>query len=386
MKATYQLVFNRKNKLNSEGKAPIEIRVTLNRKTAYFSTKIQIKPNEWNNNRLRVNSKHPNNIKINNYLYNKIAEIEEFELSEKEKGKTVIISDIKNFIKNKRNSISFPEWCLKMLEEDSIVNKSTNAKRKVLVRRLFKFNKDLQFNQIDYSFMLEFDNFLHREKTPYGNSLKQVTIHGQMKILRYFLNLAFKTQKISFVPDYKVKIGEIPKEALTEKELESIEKLKFHNNKILEKVRDIFLFSSYTALRFGDISKITVNNIRYNGSGEMELHFVMEKVNKPITIPIAKFFNGKPEKILNKYLKNNNNTIFEIPTNQSVNRNLKIIKEIAGIKKPLTFHISRHTCLTLIGKKTGNPYLVMKIAGHSDIKTSMKYTQGVIDNELFNLL
>ncbi len=102
MKTTYQLVFNRKNKLNSQGKAPVEIRVTLNRKTVYFSTKIQIKANEWNDKRLRVNSKHPNNIKINNYLYDKISEIEEFELYERDKGKDVTIENIKRFVKEKQ--------------------------------------------------------------------------------------------------------------------------------------------------------------------------------------------------------------------------------------------------------------------------------------------
>ncbi len=386
MKATYQLIFNRKDKLNSQGQAPVEIRVTLNRKTAYFSTKIHIKPTEWNDKRLRVNSKHPNNIKINNYLYDKISEIEEYELNERDKGKKITIDDIRRFIRsNNGNKDSFPEWCLRILEENQTIDKATKIKRRVLVNRLLKFNKNLQFSQIDYMFMREFDNFLHTEKTPHGKPLKQVTIHGQMKILRYFLNLAFKMQKISFVPDYKVKKGESIKEALSESELRAIENLSFPDNPMLKKTKDLFLFSSYTALRFGDITKLTKDNIRETEDGK-ELFLIMEKVDKPVTIPLYKLFDGKPEKIFNKYLENGDNTIFEVPANQTINRNLKIIKGLAGIQKPLSFHISRHTCLTLIGKKTGNPYLVMKIAGHSDIKTSMKYTQGVIDDELFNLL
>ncbi len=285
----------------------------------------------------------------------------------------------------KSSKISFPEWCLKVLNEDETINNSTKVKRKVLVNRLLKFNKNLRFDQIDYMFMRNFDNFLHKEKTPHGKLLGQVTIHGQMKILRYFINLAFKTQKISFVPDYKVKKGEVSKESLSENELKAIESLSFSDNPMLEKVKDLFLFSSYTALRFGDISHLTKDNIRENSEG-LQLYLTMKKVNKSITLPLYKLFDGKPEKIFKKYLANNDDTIFEVPTNQAVNRNLKIIKGILGIRKPLSFHISRHTCLTLLGKKTGNPYLVMKIAGHSDIKISMQYTKGVVDDELFNLL
>ena len=40
MKITFTTIFNRKNKLNAAGAAPIEIRAYENRKRKFFSTKI----------------------------------------------------------------------------------------------------------------------------------------------------------------------------------------------------------------------------------------------------------------------------------------------------------------------------------------------------------
>lgn len=43
-KVIYNLVFNRKKRLNAEGKALIQVEAYLNRQKKYFSTKIYVKP------------------------------------------------------------------------------------------------------------------------------------------------------------------------------------------------------------------------------------------------------------------------------------------------------------------------------------------------------
>lgn len=386
-KARYKLIFNRRKKLNNSGEALIELRVTLNRKVYYYSTNIYIEPKQWNGRTEKINAKHQNNIRINRWLQYKIDKLENFEMEQEIKGIPVSIEDLKTFLKNESaNAETFPDWCEKVLKDDATSSRATREKKEVFIRRLRKFNNNLSFNNINYTFMREFDNFLHKERSKQTNKLlKQVTIHGQMKILRFFLGIALRERRISYIPEYRIKKGESIKEALTEAEIERIENVDLSDNFMLNKIKDIFLFSSYTALRFSDIERLNSENIRTTDKG-IELYISQTKVDKPVSLPLYKLFNGKPEKIFKKYLDFGGETIFETPTNQAVNRNLKIIKGLAKIEKPLTFHISRHTCLTLIGKKTGNPYLVMKIAGHSDIKTSMKYTQGVIDEGLYDLL
>lgn len=50
-KVIYNLVFNRKKRLNAEGKALIQIEAYLNRQKKYFSTKIYVKPSQWDSKR-----------------------------------------------------------------------------------------------------------------------------------------------------------------------------------------------------------------------------------------------------------------------------------------------------------------------------------------------
>lgn len=57
-KVIYNLVFNRKKRLNAEGKALIQVEAYLNRQKKYFSTKIYVKPTQWDSKRKAVRN-HP---------------------------------------------------------------------------------------------------------------------------------------------------------------------------------------------------------------------------------------------------------------------------------------------------------------------------------------
>ena len=84
-------------------------------------------------------------------------------------------------------------------------------------------------------------------------------------------------------------------------------------------------------------------------------------------------FDGKATAIAQKYLAMHNDTLFPKFSDQKINVKLKVLAGLAQIKIPLTFHTARHTCATLLAEKTGNPFVIMQILGHSDIKTSMIY-------------
>lgn len=386
--AKIRLIYNRKNTLNKYGKAPIEIRIAKKKTTKYISTKVFISPDEWDEKKQRINNRNPHNIKLNLFLYKKIEELEGFEYRSIASEEYVDAKMIQNFgtgqIRNK--DMLFRDWARKVLENNNTITEGTKRHREVFIRRLERFNPDLVFSQINYAFMRDFERFLHAEVNEYtGQHLQQISIHGQMKMLKNFLFEAQREELIATVPNYRVEKGENVKEALSEHEIERIEKLTLQDHSILKKIRDMFLFSSYTALRFSDIEKLNREQIRMHPEG-IELFVKMHKVKKTVNLKLWKLFDGKPERLFREYLKNETETIFNAPPNQTTNRNLKLIRAMAYIEKPLTFHISRHTCLTLIGKKTGNPYLVMKIAGHSDIKTSMRYTQGIVDDSLYDLL
>ena len=74
-KTNYNLVFNRKGKLNKEGKGLIQVEAYLNKKKKYFSTKIYVKPNQWDNQKKCIKN-HPQKNTLNQYLTTFVADIE----------------------------------------------------------------------------------------------------------------------------------------------------------------------------------------------------------------------------------------------------------------------------------------------------------------------
>ena len=50
-KVIFNLVFNRKKRLNSEGKALIQVEAYQNRQKMYFSTNVYVRPNQWDQKR-----------------------------------------------------------------------------------------------------------------------------------------------------------------------------------------------------------------------------------------------------------------------------------------------------------------------------------------------
>jgi site-specific recombinase XerD len=69
-------------------------------------------------------------------------------------------------------------------------------------------------------------------------------------------------------------------------------------------------------------------------------------------------------------------TVFPHVTNQEVNRSLKIIAEVCGIQKYLTFHLARHTFATTIALMNGVPIeTISKLLGHTKLSTTMIYAK-----------
>ena len=105
---------------------------------------------------------------------------------------------------------------------------------------------------------------------------------------------------------------------------------------------------------------------------EVVLHRMI-KTPQPVFLPIWQLFGGKPQRILLKYLDETSPVIFPGISNQKGNEYLKTLAGMAGVNIPLTWHMGRHTFGSQLAARTNDPYLIMKLMGHQEIKTSMIY-------------
>lgn len=75
-----------------------------------------------------------------------------------------------------------------------------------------------------------------------------------------------------------------------------------------------------------------------------------------------------------------NGTISSPISNQELNRNLKIIREVCNITKEMSFHLARHTFATTVTLKNGVPLeTVSKMLGHTKLSTTQIYAE--VDEE-----
>lgn len=389
-KTRYSVRFNRKNKLNKQGLAPVQIECLLNRKRRFFDTKIKVSPNDWDNTQKRVKNTHPNAIKLNQRISQIITEFEEYELSFLNAKKPFNLSMFDNLYKVPIYS-NFNEF----MEYEITHSKNTEATRKsqrATLKRLSQFRKNIDFSGITFEFLHDFERFCRRQTTPVKGGKKPLsdnTIWKYFKDIKTYVNLAINKELISVdkypFRKFKFTLKETEKTYLTPHEIEKIEALRLYGEyDKYQYIKELFLFSVYTGLRYSDVMSLEKMNIVIQNGNEWLIKET-EKTGEMVKIPIYAIFNGKALDIIKKHWDLTRPQCFQYLTNQHLNRELKTLSKLAGIRKNITFHTARHTTATYLLYKGANMSVVQKILGHKKISTTQIYghiMDMTIENEI----
>ncbi len=379
------LVYNRKNKLNKKGESLIQICCYQNGKRTYFSTGIYIKPNEWNDKRMLINDYRDDNDELNYEIDRQISELKDSIKIKKQKGESVSLSNLKE-IKEVGIYNSFYKFMQDEIEKGLLKESTKKSQRRTLLV-LREFRKELEFKELNVSFLMDFERYLNHL------SLGTNTIYKYFKNIRTYVNLAIvkDLMEINDYPFKKFKLRQVDgnRDFLSPDELKRLEKLKYTDENELNKVRDIFLFSCYTGIRFSDIVRLKDDNFSKVGNVYW-LTFDMMKserkndssTKKILRLPISKLFDGKPVKIFEKY-KGEKKFLFDDFINSEINKHLKTIETKLKSGKKLSFHVARHTCATNLIYHGLPISTVQKILGHDKIETTQVYAK-VLDVTLLN--
>ena len=173
---------------------------------------------------------------------------------------------------------------------------------------------------------------------------------------------------------------------LNEQEIDKMYMLDLSKNKRLERIRDLFVVECLTGVRYGDLMKITKENIlkesiriKVSKTGQF-LHTLL----LPTTKKILKKYNFILPKIsnsnYNKYIKE----VGEIACiNQTVTQeSYRSGKAISFKRKKyqlITTHTARRSFATNMYKRGYSPVQIMSITGHKKESTFLTYIR--ITNE-----
>lgn len=368
-KIIYNLVYNRKKCLNKKGMALVQVEAYLGRKKKYFSTKVYLKPEQWDNKKLIVKN-HPNADALNRLIYEFVATIEKKELELWQQGKRISLELLKNALTTQENNSSFISFFRQEVMNSSLKD-STKRNHLSTLMLLQEFKKNITFSDLTFELISSFEYFLQL-KGYHTN-----TIAKHMKHLKRHVNIAInkeyiEIQKYAF-RKYKIKTIENKHTHLVPEELERLENLILSGRYVkLQKSLDAFLFCCYAGMRYSDFINLSSENF-VDINQETWLIYKSVKTGTEVRLPLYLLFSGKGIAILNKY-RDNLEDFFHLRDNSNVNKDLIIITRLAGLSKRISFHTARHTDATLLIYNGINITTVQKLLGHKSVKTTQVYT------------
>lgn len=373
------------NETNAEGHCPIMGRLTVGRSECVFSAKMLAPRSLWMSG--RVKGKSAETVEINRRLdelrasalaiYREQSAIREQVMAEEVKclllgmafGQETLLNYFRSFIKHFEKLVG--------------VNRTAKSARsyrnayehvaQFLSERLRL--SDIPFSALDRSFIDKFDLYLRTERRLAPN-----TVVLYMSRLHTVINKAIAAGIITADPfsGYEPPRTERRRRYLTREELQRLMTTPLSVPR-LYLVRDLFLFSCYTGISYGDMCRLTAANLETADDGTVWIKAAREKTNVEFEIPLLDL----PLHIIDKYRDTApDEKLLPMYGNAELNRGLKHLAAACDIDRKLTFHMARHTYATEITLSHGVPMeTVSRMLGHSRVDTTQIYAQ-VTDNKI----
>lgn len=232
----------------------------------------------------------------------------------------------------------------------------------------FCHDDDLKFKHIDTAFVKGFRS--HVDSLP----LKEGSKHVYFAIFKAVINQALKDEIIDRSPASSVsgfKPSEPKRTYLTADEVRQMASFDFVNSEI----KRAFLFSCLTGMRLSDVKNLKWGNVSEE-NGYTRITFRQQKTKGQEYMDI----NRQAVEMMGERSKDDD-SVFHLPaTYYNINLNVETWARAVGIKKHVTFHVARHTFVTMMLTQGVDIYTVSKLVGHKDISTTQIYAK-IIDKK-----
>ena len=385
----------RKKKL-SNGKYPIFLRITRDRRSIFFRTPYISDVKEWNAKQGKFNDNAADYLNKNRLLL-KIQDKATTIITQLEQNKTYYtLDDVEKALRtesNPKSKLIYPFWT-EIIAEQKLAGRTGNARiHSEVITSLKKYSgyKELAFDHITPEFLEKYEAWLRSNGGTGGG------IGVKMRSIRAIFNTAIKRGRIKeeLYPFKIYKVSKLKsngiKKALKLEEVHKIAELDLDQNPALTDTRNYFLFSFYTrGMNFADMMTLQWSDL--NGD---RIYYTRSKTKATFQIKIL----PPAQKILDYYKAQNRKTKYVFPIllkndmtfNQLENRKRKILKrynkqlkeigELCGISKPLSSYVARHSYANSLKQKGISTDIISESMGHQNIAITQAYLKE-LDNSL----
>ena len=363
-----EFVYNRKKTAATNREAAVELRITFERKQKYMTTGIRLLPKHWHRGAVvnRIDARE-----LNETMEKLMAEVRQVILDMM--GESVMdIFSIQERLKRKRASaISFLEFCEQRTKIRQYGKADDSKERYNRFMRFFSaWGKIRYFEDVTDANILAFDEHLVKKGLkPYS---KWNNYH---RFLNSFILDAIDEGFLKRNPYKWIRIDKEKSKGGIGKYLSPLEFAKVRDvalpSECLQRVRDVFVFQTYTCLSYTDLHDFDASKIK-EVKGMKVYVGNRAKTKQTFTIPLL----SPALAVLKKYQNK-----LPVISNVKYNEYLKVIAQAAGIDKPVSSHWARHTGATLLlNEDSMDLKTVAKICGHSSFKITEQVYANMLDD------
>jgi len=391
MNKTFNLLFFiKKNKIRTNGTAPIYLRITIDGKAVDIAAKRYIDPQKWDTKGHKALGNTQEAKILNLYLKTLEQQVYDYhyQLLKEENDVTAVGLKSKLLGTDVSTRMLIPIFQDHNDKVEALVGQDfapgTLERYKTSLKHTQEFlnwkykTSDIDITKIDHAFIMDYDFWLRNVRKCANNTAVKY-IKNFKKIIRLCMANGWLT-KDPFL-GYKAKLKVVERPYLSKEEIQMIYEKEFVSER-LNQIRDIFLFSCYTGLAYVDVRQLSKSNINIGIDGAQWIFTHRQKTNTSIRVPLLPLAQELVLKYENHPQCVNSDVLFPVLSNQKMNSYLKEIASVCGINKELTFHIARHTFATTVTLSNGVPIeSVSKMLGHTNIKTTQHYAK-ILDKKL----
>ena len=374
VKVTFYL---KKNELDNAGRCSVMGRLTIGRSESVFSAKMLAPLSLWTSGRAKGKSAEA--VEINRRLDELRASAISIYREQSAVRERVTAEEVKCLLLGmafgQKTLLGYFRSHIEYFEKRIGVNRTAKSAhtyhcaREHVERFLSERLRlsDIPFSALDRSFIDKFDLYLRTER-----ELAPNTIVLYMARLHTVVNKAIAAGIITADPfaGYEPPRPERKRRYLTREELQRLMTTPLPSQRIYL-VRDLFLFSCYTGISYGDMCRLTAANLETSEDGTTWIKATREKTNVEFEIPLLDL----PLHIIDKYHDTTSDgKLLPIYGNSELNKGLKLLAATCGIDRKLTFHLARHNFGTHITLSLGVPIeTVSRMMGHRRLMTTQIY-------------
>lgn len=273
-------------------------------------------------------------------------------------------------VRPKRTGMLLTDYLKKAEEDYKARGKANHSLTVAKIRRwVGKYGRPVTLGMVDRDYLLGLQTFML-------DNLSEGTTHTYFSNLGTILNRAYRDDLIpvnpmtKIDPSMKVRKPESSRQYLTLDEVRALAQAPCLN----DEVKRAFMFACFTGLRLGDMERLEWPMIVQAAEGGLQVQERQQKTGAIVYVPLSdNALVWLPE-------RREKGRVWSLPIRNEIGIYIKAWAQAAGITKPVSFHVSRHTYATLLISYGADIYTVSSLLGHKDVSTTRIYAK-IVDEK-----